>query len=134
MTEAQIQPGARTLARAMNDEAGIEKDMVQLGKLVREKLFYIIIHDLKDDSIDVLRMNGELCNLSTQYFLMAKHRGTITNRYITGASETDFKEYLRFLWNRGLSTKGKGNIRRELSQEKSSVYAAINEAFRSKFA
>ena len=84
-------------------------------------------------SKDVLRINGELCNLSIQYFLMAQHRREITNRYIMGASKIDFKEYLRFMWNQRLSTKGKGNIQRELSQEKSFVYLAINEAFKSKF-
>jgi hypothetical protein len=133
MEEAVIQPSEKTLAKAMNNEVGIERDMVQLGKLVREKLFYIIIHDLKDESTDVLGLNGEICKLSIQYFLVAQHRSKITNGYIMGASEIDFKEYLRFMWNKGLSTKGKGNIRRELSQEKSSVYAAISEAFKSKF-
>jgi hypothetical protein len=112
---------------------GIERDMKELGTLVREKLFYIIIHDLKDNSDDVLKTDGRICNTSIKYFLKASNRRKITNKYIQSATETDFKQYLRFMWNQGLSTKGKGNIRQELSQEKSAVYASINEAFKSKF-
>lgn len=41
--------------------------------------------------------------------------------------------YLKDLWTTALNTKGRGNIRRELSSEKSAVYAALNEAFRSKY-
>jgi hypothetical protein len=132
MTEADTEPEP-TLASAMDNGAGIEKDMAELGTLVRERFFYIIIHDLKDDSDDVLRTDGRLCNASIQYFLQPANRGKITNKFILSAPETDFKQYLRFMWKEGLSTKGKGNIRRELSQEKSAVYAAINEAFKSKF-
>jgi hypothetical protein len=101
--------------------------------LVRERLFYIIIHDLKDTSDDVLKLDGRLCKASIKYFHMASNRGKITNKYIQNATETDFHQYLRLLWKQGLSTKGKGNIRRELSQEKSAVYASINEAFKSEF-
>ena len=51
------------------------------------------------------------------------------------ASEKEFKAYLRFLWKEGLKTnwKGKGNIRCDLSNEKSAVYAAISDKFRSKW-
>jgi hypothetical protein len=41
--------------------------------------------------------------------------------------------YLKDLWTTALNTKGRGNIRRELSSEKSAVYAALNEAFRSEY-
>jgi hypothetical protein len=132
MTEADIQPD-QTLASALDNLSGIERDMAELGKLVRERLFYLIIHDLKDNSDDVLSTGGRLCNAHIQYFLLASNRGKITNTFIQNATDQDFKQYLRFMWNQGLSTKGKGNIRRELSQEKSAVYSAINEAFRSKF-
>jgi hypothetical protein len=132
MTGTNTEPEP-TLASAMNNAPGIEKDMAELGTLVRERLFYIIIHDLKDTSDDVLKLDGRLCDASIKYFHMTSNRGKITNKYILNATETDFREYLRFLWNQGLSTKGKGNIRRELSQEKSAVYASINEAFKSEF-
>jgi hypothetical protein len=132
MTETHTEPES-TLANALDNAAGIEKDMAELGTLVRERLFYIIIHDLKDTSDDVLKKDGRICNASIKYFLMASNRGKITNKYILSATERDFKQYLRSLWIQGLSTKGKGNIRRELSQEKSAVYASINEAFKSEF-
>jgi hypothetical protein len=124
---------AQTLASAMDNTDGIERDMKELSRFVREKLFYLIVHDLKDDSSDVLKTDGRVCNASIQYFLQASMRGKITNKYILEASEKDFHQYLRFMWTQGLSTKGKGNIRRELSREKSAVYASINEAFKSKF-
>jgi hypothetical protein len=117
----------------MNNVAGIERDMGELGRLIREKLFYMIVHDLKDNSDDVFETGGRLCNASIQYFLQPSNRGKITNKCIMDASEADYTQYLRFMWSQGLSTKGKGNIRRELSQEKSAVYSAINEAFKSKF-
>ena len=45
------------------------------------------------------------------------------------------KGYLKHLWTKGISkeTKGQGNIRKSLSLEKTAVYAAINDAFKSKF-
>jgi hypothetical protein len=132
MTEAAADQD-QTLASAMGNAAGIERDMAELGTLVREKFFNMIVHDLKDNSDDVLTTDGKLCNACIDYFLKVSNRGKITNSCIRNASERDFKQYLRFMWNQGLTTKGKGNIRRELSQEKSAVYAAINEAFKSKF-
>ena len=123
-----------TLASALDNAAGIERDMAVLGTLVREKLFYIIVHDLKDNSDDVFRTDGPLCNASIKYFLKVSNRGKITNKYIQNATEKDYRQYVRFMWNQGLTTKGRGNIRKELSHEKSAVYAAINEAFKSKFA
>jgi hypothetical protein len=132
MTEA-AQP-ASTLASALDNAAGIERDMEKLGTLVRERIFYKVVHDLKDENDDdVLKTGGRLCNATIEYFLLPSNRGKITNKYIKNAPEADFKQYLRFMWNQGLTTKGKGNIRKELSHEKSAVYAAINEAFRSKF-
>jgi hypothetical protein len=132
MTEAGTLPES-TLANALDNAPGIERDMGELGTLVREKLFYIIIHDLKDQSDDVFKTDGRLCNASILYFTKVSNRGKITNKNIQNATEEDFRQYLRFMWNQGLSTKGNGNIRREMSQEKSAVYSAINEAFRSKF-
>jgi hypothetical protein len=58
------------------------------------------------------------------------------NADIHGASDDEMKaSYLKHLWTKGLSrkTKEKGNIRKNLSLEKTAVYAAINDAFRSKF-
>jgi hypothetical protein len=133
MMEAKTEEPHPTLANAMDNSAGIERDMKELGKLVREKLFYMIIHDLKSSGDDLFRTDGDLCNASILYFHTAANRGKITNQYILLASERDFKQYLRFMWNRGLTTKGNGNIRKVLSNEKSSVYSAINQAFKSKF-
>ena len=50
------------------------------------------------------------------------------------ATDEEIRAYLKWLWKEGLkpTTKGKGNIRRDLSNEKSAVYAAISEAFKSK--
>jgi hypothetical protein len=133
MTQAATETPTSTLASAMNNVAGIEKDMGELGRLIRNKLFYMIVHDLKDNSDDVFETGGLLCSGHIQYFLRPENRGKITNKCIQNASEEDYTQYLRFMWNQGLRTKGKGNIRRELSQEKSAVYSAINEAFKSKF-
>jgi len=57
------------------------------------------------------------------------------NPDIHGAPDNEMKAYLKFLWSKGISndTKGKLNIRKNLSMEKTAVYAAINDAFKSKF-
>ena len=56
------------------------------------------------------------------------------NADIQGASDEEMKGYLKHLWTKGISkeTKGKGNIRKNLSLEKTAVYAAINDASKSK--
>jgi hypothetical protein len=41
------------------------------------------------------------------------------------------EHYLKFLWREGLQTKGRYNIRKALSNEKSAVYAGISESFKS---
>ena len=42
------------------------------------------------------------------------------------------EQYLKFMWKEGLKAKGKYNIRKALSNEKSAVYAGISESFKSK--
>jgi hypothetical protein len=56
----------------------------------------------------------------------------VTNVHMKKATNDEMTVYLKDLWTAALNTKGRGNIRRELSSEKSAVYAALNEAFRSK--
>jgi hypothetical protein len=100
----------QTLASAMDNTGGIERDMKELGRFVREKLFYLIVHDLKDDSSDVLKTDGRVCNASIQYFLQASMRGKITNKYILEASEKDFHQYLRFMWTQGQNSVQKERV------------------------
>jgi hypothetical protein len=69
MTEADTEQ-IPSLASAMGNAAGIERDMAELGRFVREKLFYMIVHDLKDND-DALRTDGKLCGASIKYFLLA---------------------------------------------------------------
>ena len=60
-------------------------------------------------------------------------KNSVNNVHILDAPEEDLRQYLKFLWNKGLSDKGKGNIRKNLSQEKSAVYASIENCFKRKY-
>jgi ribonucleotide reductase beta subunit family protein with ferritin-like domain len=121
------------LANALANQAGIERDIRVLSKFIRGILFYQIIHDLKNKNDDVLSEEGKLGQYFVHHFLKEANKHDITNGNIIGASEAETTQYLRFLWNKGLTMKGRGNIRKELSNEKSAVYASISEAFMSKF-
>ncbi len=105
--------------------------MTILSKFVREELFYVFVHDFKNENDDCLAL---ACEEFIAYCLEDENKGLITNPHIQHASDNEFKAYLRFLWKEGLKTnwKGKGNIRRDLSNEKSAVYAAIADKFKSK--
>ena len=117
---------------ATSHTGGIKTDMAILSKFVREELFYVFVHDYKSENDDCLSL---ACEEFIAYCLEVDNKGLITNPYIQHASEKEFKAYLRFLWKEGLKTnwKGKGNIRRDLSNEKSAVYAAIADKFKSKY-
>jgi hypothetical protein len=121
------------LALAMESQAGIDRDIRVLSKFIRGILFYHVVHDLKNENDDVLSEKGKLGIHFVKYFLKEANKTEITNGNIIGATEKETELYLKFLWNKGLNMKGRGNIRRELSNEKSAVYAAISDAFKSKF-
>ena len=121
------------LALAMDSQPGIDRDIRVLSKFIRRKLFYHVVHDLKNEKDDVLSEEGKLCIYFVKYFLKEANKTEITNGNIIGAPEKETELYLKFLWNKGLNMKGRGNIRQELSNEKSAVYAAISDAFKSKF-
>ena len=116
---------------ATSHTGGVKTDMAILSKFVREELFYVFVHDFKNENDDCLSL---ACDEFIAYCLEAENKGLITNPHIQHASEKEFKAYLKFLWKEGLKTnwKGKGNIRRDLSNEKSAVYAAIADKFKSK--
>ena len=112
---------------AVQNENGVENDMATLCKWVREDLFYVVIHDLKIENDQTMSEDGSLCASFVKCFLERENRSYIVNADIHGALDDEMKAYLKHLW-----TKGKGNIRKNLSMEKTAVYAAINDAFRSK--
>jgi hypothetical protein len=121
------------LAEALASQPGIDRDIRVLSKFIRGILFYHVVHDLKNENDDVLSEKGKLGIHFVKYFLKEANKTEITNGNIIGATEKETELYLKFLWNKGLNMKGRGNIRRELSNEKSAVYAAISDAFKSKF-
>jgi hypothetical protein len=116
---------------ATSHSGGVKTDMTILSKFVREELFYVFVHDFKSENDDCLSL---ACEEFIAYCLEEENKGLITNPHIQHASDREFKAYLQFLWKEGLKTnwKGKGNIRRDLSNEKSAVYAAIADKFKSK--
>ena len=112
----------------MTNKVGIQRDMELLSKFVREKLFSFMVHDLKNCRDDVL---SETCQTFIKFFVSPIN--SVNNVHILDAPEEDLRQYLKFLWNKGLSDKGKGNIRKNLSQEKSAVYASIENCFKRKY-
>jgi hypothetical protein len=125
-----VAPEPSSLARAMTNKVGIQSDMEQLSKFVREKLFGYMVHDLKNKKDNVLSETGVPCDTFIRFFVSPMN--SVNNAHIIDAPEEDLRQYLKFLWNKGLSDKGKGNIRKNLSHEKSAVYAAIENCFKSK--
>jgi len=122
----------QTYLKAKQNEIGVESDLLTLCKWVREELFYVLIHDLKSENDLTMSEEGTICNTFVQQFMKLENRASIVNPNIHGA---EMKAYLKYLWSMGLSneTKGKLNIRKNLSMEKTAVYAAINDAFKSKY-
>ena len=121
--------------QAIQNENGVDNDLMTLCKWVREELFFVLIHDLKSENDQTMSEDGPLCSMFVKCFLKRENRSSIVNADIHGATDEEMKGYLKHLWTKGISkeTKGKGNIRKNLSLEKTAVYAAINDAFKSKF-
>jgi hypothetical protein len=131
--EQQLAPSQNELLldylKASRNEVGVNADMGVLSKYVREKVFYVVIHDLKNPSDDVFRTGGPLCNSFIRCFCVPANRKSLVNAHIVAAKERDLKEYLQFLWKKGITERGTNNIRKVFSNEKSSVYSAIRDAF-----
>ena len=127
--EATNETGRNRLVKAKTYKQGWNNDLLALSKFVREQVFYVVVHDFKNDSDDPLDVNkGAICQL----LYLKKFPSKVTNIHMKRATTEEMTVYLKDLWSTALNAKGKGNIRQELSNEKSAVYAAINEAFRSK--
>lgn len=123
-------PEGNRYLNAQNYTLGVKADMKSLSKFVREELFYVFVHDFKNEDDDCLAL---ACEEFVEYCLEPDNKKSITNPHIQTATVVEFKAYLRFLWKEGLKTnlKGRGNIRKDLSHEKSAVYASIADAFKS---
>lgn len=93
-----------------------------------------MIHDVHDTGPntqdEIMGENGKACQIFIHVFLRDKER--ISNLELAESSQEEKKQYLKFLWKEGLQSKGRYNIRKALSNEKSAVYAGIAESFKSK--
>ena len=120
--------------KAIQNDNGVDNDLTTLCKWVREELFFVLIHDLKSDNDQTMSEDGPLCSMFVKRFMKRENRSSIVNADIHGATDEEMECYLKHLWTKGINkeTKGKGNIRKNLSLEKTAVYAAINDAFKSK--
>ena len=122
--------------KAINNKHGVRQDMEALCKFVHETLFYAMIHDARGSGAnpndEIMGENGKACQIFIHVFLRDKER--ISNVELIESTPDDKKQYLKFLWKEGLQAKGKYNIRKALSNEKSAVYAGISECFKSKSA
>ena len=118
------------LVRAKTYKHGWNNDLQALSKFVKEQIFYVVVHDFKNESDDPLDVN---CGAICQNLYLKRFPAKVTNVHMKMATKEEMIVYLKDLWTTALNTKGRGNIRRELSSEKSAVYAALNEAFRSKY-
>lgn len=128
------EPARNRFIQAIQHEVGVTADMRNLSKFVREQIFYVFVHDFKDDKDDCLSADGEVCQEFVESYFDEDLNENIQNPCLDKATDEEVRAYLKWIWKEGLksTTKGKGNIRRDLSNEKSAVYAAISEAFKSK--
>lgn len=120
--------------RALNNRHGVRNDLEALCKFVRETLFYAMIHEARgtgtNPSEEIMGENGKACMIFIHVFMRDKDK--ISNVELVNSTNEEKEEYLKFLWKEGLQTKGRYNIRKALSNEKSAVYAGISESFKSK--
>jgi hypothetical protein len=120
--------------KAMNNKHGVRQDMEALCKFVRETLFYAMIHDARgsgaNPSDEIMGENGKACQIFIHVFMRDKDK--ISNVELIDSTPEEKEQYLKFMWKEGLKAKGKYNIRKALSNEKSAVYAGISESFKSK--
>jgi hypothetical protein len=93
-----------------------------------------LIHDFKDGNDSTMKPDGPLCAMFVKNFMKRANQSLIANPDIQGVNDEDMKDYLQQLWVVGTSkrSRNKGNIRKNLSLEKTAVYAAIQNAFNSK--
>ena len=54
-------PERNRFVQAIQYELGVAADMRTLSKFVREQIFYVFVHDFKDDKDDCLSAEGEVC-------------------------------------------------------------------------
>lgn len=120
--------------KAINNKHGVRQDMEALCKFVRETLFYAMIHDARGSGAnpndEVMGESGKACQIFIHVFLQDKEK--ISNVELLDGTADEKAQYLKFLWKEGLKSKGKFNIRKALSNEKSAVYAGVSECFKSK--
>lgn len=118
----------------MNNKHGVRQDMETMCKFVRETLFYAMIHDARgagaNPNDEIMGENGKACQIFIHVFMRDRER--ISNVELIESTPEEKGRYLKFLWKEGLKAKGKYNIRKALSNEKSAVYAGISECFKSK--
>ena len=121
--------------KAMKNKHGVRQDMEALCKFVRETLFYAMIHDARGSGAnpndEIMGESGKACQIFVHVFL--RDREKISNIEMLQSTPEETEHYLKFLWKEGLRAKGKYNIRKALSNEKSAVYAGISESFKSKW-
>ena len=120
--------------KAMTNKHGVRQDMEALCKFVRETLFYALIHDARGSAAnpndEIMGENGKACQIFVHVFLRDKEK--ISNVELLEGTPEEKGQYLKYLWKEGLKARGKYNIRKALSNEKSAVYAGISECFKSK--
>lgn len=131
---AQPVPDPYKWYKAIDNKHGVRQDMEALCKFVRETLFYAMIHDARGSGAnpndEVMGENGKACQIFIHVFLQDKEK--ISNVQLLDGTPDEKRQYLKYLWKEGLKAKGKFNIRKALSNEKSAVYAGISESFKSK--
>lgn len=120
---------------AIKNKNGVRHDMEAMCKFVRDTLFYAMIHDARGSSAnpndEVMGENGKACQIFVHVFLRETEK--ISNPELIESTLEEKEQYLKFLWKEGLQTKGRYNIRKALSSEKSAVYAGISETFKSTY-
>ncbi len=98
------------LVRAKTYRHGWNNDLQALSKFVKEQVFYVVVHDFKNESDDPLDVNrGAIC----QNLYLKRFPSKVTNVHMKSATKEEMTVYLKDLWTTALNTKGKGNIRRE---------------------
>ncbi|KAG9291335.1 hypothetical protein G9A89_000484 [Geosiphon pyriformis] len=95
------------LVRAKTYRHGWNIELQALSKFVKEQVFYMVVHDFKNESDNPLDVNHRaIC----QNLYLKRFPAKVTNVQMEKATKEEITAYLTDLWTTALNTKGRGNI------------------------
>ena len=74
-------PERNRFVQAIQHDVGVAADMRTLSRFVREQVFYVFVHDFKDDKDDCLSAEGEVCQEFIESYFDPDHNENIESMF-----------------------------------------------------